>query len=109
MIFHFSHDSVTKERETTEERNARLAKNVDRQRRRDAEAAPEADEDGRSPSFHQRNLEEAFDMVGNQLVYQTPSANLAIAFNELDKLRHTPDVEKVHAHIIAAQVQGNEF
>ena len=48
-------------------------------------------------------------MVGNLPVYQTPSANLAIAFNELDKLPHTPEVEKVRAHIIAAQVQVNEF
>jgi hypothetical protein len=48
-------------------------------------------------------------MVGDQPVYQTPSANLAIAFNELDKLPHTPEVKKVRAHIIAAQVQVNEF
>ena len=48
-------------------------------------------------------------MVGDQPVYQTPSTNLAIAFKELDKLPHTPEVEKVQAHIIAAQVQVNEF
>ena len=48
-------------------------------------------------------------MVSDQPVYQTPSANLAIAFNELDKLIHTLEVEKVRAHIIAAQVQVNEF
>ena len=48
-------------------------------------------------------------MVGNQLVYQTPNANLAIAFNDLDKLPHTVEVEKVRAHIIAAQVLVNEF
>ena len=33
MIFHVSHDSVTKEGETAEERDARLAKNTDRQHR----------------------------------------------------------------------------
>lgn len=54
-----------------------------------------ADEDRHGPSHHQRNLEEAFGMVGNQPIYQTPSANLAIAFNELDKLPHTLEVEKV--------------
>ena len=48
-------------------------------------------------------------MVGNQPVYQTRSANLAVAFNELDKLPHTLEVEKVRAHIIVAQVQVNEF
>ena len=41
-------------------------------------------------------------MVGDQLVYQTPSANLVVAFNELDKLPHTLEVEMVRAHIIAA-------
>ena len=48
-------------------------------------------------------------MVGDQPVYQTLSANLAITFNKLNKLSHTPEVEKVRAHIIAAQVQVNEF
>ena len=67
------------------------------------------DEDGRSLPGHQHNLEEAFNMVGDQPVYQTPSANLAVAFNELDKRPHTPEVKKVRAHIIAAQVQVNEF
>ena len=98
MIFHINHDSITKDSQTTEEREARLAKNADRQHRRDAEAAQGADEDGRGPPCHQRNLEKAFDMVGDQPVYQTPSANLTIAFNELDKLPHTPKVEKVRAH-----------
>ena len=109
MIFHVSHDSITKDGKTAEEREARLAKNVDRQHRRDAEVAQVADEDRRGLSRHQHNLEEAFDMVGDQPVYQTPSANLAIAFNELDKLSHTPKAEKVRAHIIAPQVQANEF
>ena len=48
-------------------------------------------------------------MLGDQPVCQTPSTNLAVAFNELDKLPHTLEVEKVQAHIIAAQVQVNEF
>ena len=109
MIFHVIHDSVTKEGETTEEHDAHLAKNTDRQRRRDAEAAQVADEDGHVPSHHQCNLEEAFDMVGDQPVYQTPSTNLAIALKELNTLPHTLEVEKVRAHIIAAQVQVNEF
>ena len=65
MIFHISHDSVTKDGETVEEREARLAKNVDRQRRRDAEVAQATDEDGQGPSRHQCNLVEAFDMVGD--------------------------------------------
>ena len=63
MIFHVSHDSVTKDGESTEEREARLAKNADRQRRRDVEVAQVADKDGRGPPHHQHNLEEALDMV----------------------------------------------
>ena len=102
MIFHISHDSVTKEGEIAEERDAHLPKNADRQCRRDAEAAPKAGEDGRGLSCHQRNLEEAFDIVGDQPIYQTPSTNLVVAFNELNKLPHTPEVEMVRAHIIAA-------
>ena len=47
MIFHISHDSITKDSETAEEREARLAKNADRQRCRDEEAAQGAGEDGR--------------------------------------------------------------
>ena len=68
MIFYVSHDSVTKDSETAEEHEARLVKNVDRQHRRDVEAAQVAAENGRGPPHHQRNLEEAFDMVGNQPV-----------------------------------------
>jgi hypothetical protein len=34
-------------------------------------------------------------MVSDQPVYQTPSANLAVTFNGLDELPHTPEVEKV--------------
>lgn len=32
------------------------------------------------------NLEDAFEMVGNQSVFRTPSANITIAINELAKL-----------------------
>ena len=105
MIFHVTHNSITKDGETAEEREAHLAKNADHQRRRDEEAAQGANEDGRGPPHQERNLKEAFDMVDDQPVYQTPSANLAITFNELDKLPHTLEVEKVRAHIIAVQVQ----
>lgn len=48
-------------------------------------------------------------MVGDQPIYQTPSVNLTVAFNVLDKLPHTLEVKKVHAHIMATQVQVNEI
>jgi hypothetical protein len=34
----------------------------------------------------QHDLANAFDMCGNQQVHETPSANIAIAMNELAKL-----------------------
>ena len=68
MIFHVSHDSVTRDGEIADERNARLAKNVDRQRRRDEEATCAADGDPNAPHCVHRNLDEEFKMVGNQLV-----------------------------------------
>ena len=95
MIFHVSHNSVTKDAKTTKERVAHLAKNINRQCRREVEATQEAHKEGQGPPHYKRNLEEAFDMVGDQPIYQTLSANLAIVFNELDKLPHTPEVEKV--------------
>ena len=69
MIFHVIHDSVTKEGEIVEECDARLAKNVDCQHHYDVEASREADEDGCGLPCHQRNMEDAFDMASDQLVY----------------------------------------
>ena len=43
-------------------------------------------------------------MVGNQPVQKTPSANITIIFNDLEKLPQTPEVEKIQAHAIVAQV-----
>jgi hypothetical protein len=56
-----------------------------------------------------RNLDEEFDMVDNQPVQQTPSANLTVVFNELEKLPWTLEVKKIIAHIKAAQVQVNKI
>jgi hypothetical protein len=41
-------------------------------------------------------------MVGDQPVHQTPSANLAVAFNELKKLGQSLKVEKIRAHVMVA-------
>ena len=56
IIFHISHNSVTKDGETAKEGEARLAKNTNRQRRRDVEVAQAAVEDGCGPPQNQRNL-----------------------------------------------------
>ena len=65
MIFHVSHDNITKDGETAEEHEGHLAKNADRQCRRDVEVAQAADEDSHGLPCHQHSLEEAFDMVGD--------------------------------------------
>ena len=61
------------------------------------------------PHRARRNLDEEFDMVGNQPVLQTPSANLTLAFTEVARLPLTPEVEKIIVHLKAAQVQVNEI
>lgn len=48
-------------------------------------------------------------MVGDQPVHQMPSANIAIAFNEIDKLGQTPKTDKIRAYLMATQVQVNDF
>jgi hypothetical protein len=103
MIFHVSVDSGTKDGKTPEEREARLAKNADHQHRRDDEAAQNVNgRDANGPPCPRRNLQEEFDMVGDQPIHQTLSANLTVAFNELKKLGQSLKVEKIRAHIMAA-------
>ena len=70
-LFHISHNNITKDGETTDERTAHLAKNTDYQRRRDEEVAHAADGDPNAPHRVYRNLDHEFNMVGNQLVEQT--------------------------------------
>jgi hypothetical protein len=108
-IFHISHDSITRDGKTAEERDALLARNANRQHRRDEEATRAADGNPNGPPRMRRNLNEEFDMVGNQPVQQTPSANLAVVFNELEKLPWTLEVKKTIAHVKAPQVQVNEI
>ena len=84
-LLHISHDSVTKDGETADERNAHLAKNVDRQRCQDEETTHGVNGDLNAPHRVRCNLDD-FDMVDNKPVQHTPSANLIVVFNELAKL-----------------------
>ena len=52
------------------------------------------DSQGR-PCPLQRNLDDEFVRVDDHDVYKTPSANLAVATNELTRLPQTPKVAKV--------------
>ena len=49
-----------------------------------------------------RNLDDEFVHVDGHDVYKTPSANLAMAANELARLEQNPEVTKVAAMLKAA-------
>jgi len=74
LIFNVSNDEPVVDRETDEQKQLCEQRNADRTRRR-------ADEE-RQLAPH--NLSDAFDMVGDQPVYKTPSANVAVAMANLD-------------------------
>ena len=57
----------------------------------------------------QRNLDDEFVRVDGHDVYKTPSANLAMAANELTRLPQTPEVTKVAAMLKAEHCQVNEI
>jgi len=57
----------------------------------------------------QHNLDGEFVRVDGHDVYKTPSANLAVAANELARLPQTPEVTKVAAMPKAAHYQVNEI
>ena len=57
----------------------------------------------------QRNLDNEFVCVDGHDIYKTPSANLAMATNELARLPQTPEVAKVVAMLKAAHCQVNEI
>ena len=68
-----------------------------------AEAAhngEQLDSQGRPRSLR-RNLDDEFVRVDGHDVYKTPSANLAMAANELARLEQTPEVAKVAAMLKA--------
>ena len=90
-----SHDSVVVDGETSAQRHEHEARNLDRQQRRheEIENAIQAARGGPPPLAH--NLQPEFLMVDNQQVEQTPSANLAVATNELARLPPTPEVLKI--------------
>ena len=66
------------------------------------------DSQGR-PRPLQRNLNDEFVYIDGHDVYKTPSANMAVATNELARLPQTPEVAKVAAMLKAAHCQVNEI
>ena len=79
-FFNVSNDEPVIDGETDGQRQQRKQRNADRAQRR-------ADEEERQLVLN--NLDNAFDMVGNQQVFKTPSANVAVAMANLDRLPDT--------------------
>ena len=77
MINVISNDKPPVVGETEQERLAREARNIDRFNRRQAEA--EAEVEARRIRLQPRDLNNAFDRVGEKQVFRTPSANVAVA------------------------------
>ena len=75
MVCNVSNDEPVIDGETDEQRQQREQRNADRAQR-------QADEEQRQ--LVPNNLDDAFDMVGNQQVFKTPSANVAVAMANLD-------------------------
>jgi len=92
LIFNVSNDEPVVDGETDEQRQQREQRKADRAQRR-------ADEE-RQLAPH--NLSDAFNVVGNQKVYKTPSANVAVAMANLDRLPDTPETkasDPIYEHI----------
>ena len=80
MINAISNDEPPAVGETEQERLAREARNIDRFNRRQAEA--EAEEEARRIRVLPRDLNNAFDRVGDKQVFRTPSANVAVCYGD---------------------------
>jgi len=85
LVLNVSNDEPVVEGKTDEQRQQREQRNADRAQRR-------ADEE-RQLTPH--NLSDTFDMVGNQQVYKTPSANVAVAMANLDRLLDTLEYQGI--------------
>jgi hypothetical protein len=59
-----------------------------------------------------RNLNDAFDMVGNRPVFKTPSTNMAVTIESLKWLPDTLEIQNIRedlqAYLQLAMVQTNE-
>ena len=85
LIFNVSNDEPIVDGETDEQKQLHEQCNADRARRH-------ADEE-RQLAPH--NLSDPFDMVGDQLVYKMPSANVAIAMANVDRFPDTTEYQGI--------------
>ena len=111
MINVVSNDEPLAVGETEQERLAREACNVDRFNHRQVKA--EAEEEARHVRVQPRDLNNAFDRVGDKQVFRTPSANVAVAMATMQRLPNTPKIQAirddVQAYLTAAIAQTAEI
>ena len=88
MINVVSNDEPPAVGETEQERLARETHNIDRFNRRQIKA--KAEEEARRIRVQPRDLNNAFDRVGDKQVFRTPSANVAVAMAMMQRLPNTP-------------------
>ena len=104
MINVVSNDEPPAVGETEQERLARKSRNIDRFNHRQVEA--EAEEEARRIRVQPRDLNNAFDRVGDKQVFRTLSTNIAIAMATMQRLPNTPETQAVHddtqAYLMAA-------
>ena len=100
LVFNVSNDEPVLDGETDEQRQQREKRNADRAQRR-------ASEEQRQLVLN--NLDDAFNMVEDQQVFKTPSANVAVAKANLDRLPNTLEYQgvwtNIRAHLIVAMGQ----
>jgi hypothetical protein len=48
-----------------------------------------------------RNLNDAFNMVGNRSVFKTPSANVVVAIESLKRLPDTVEIQNIRENLQA--------
>jgi hypothetical protein len=92
--------------ETDQQRRERQQRNTDRAQCRIDEdarlAQQQADRDqqeanvvARCNRLQGRNLNDAFEMVGNRLVFKTPSANVVVSIESLKRLPDTLEIQNI--------------
>jgi hypothetical protein len=107
VVFAISNDEPLHDGETDQERVAREERNIDhRVQRVDLENAKEDAADACAGGQHniRHDLANVFDMCDNQQVFKTPSTDIVVAMNELNKFPKSPALDAVKAYLKVATV-----
>jgi hypothetical protein len=98
MVLNVSNDEPVVTGETNEQRQLHEQRNANHVGRRQREAE---EEEARHRGPRPRDLANAFDRVGDRQVFRIPSANVAVAMANLDRLPDTPENHVVREDIKA--------